>query len=446
MTAPAAEVAPTGASSAGAEVSAALVQRAFTVFGGLAACGVLLAEPFIWAGLAGLFVTLLVAWRSGRGGGERLPLRSVLRACGVLFAFVAWGLFTAALGDARLGGAVLARHLDWLWVPVVALAWTLGGQSARRGIAVAAAGVFLLSCLVAALQYFGVWPPLETFASLAWTKLPFHRMYEAIPGAEGRFMGGGLLMHRLKFSHTGALVVLGAMAVALHAKGAGRAAAIAVALVGFGSIVVFPHARAVVGAVAGAGFILLVTSRLGWKSIAALALGGILLLFSVVALHDSFRERLLSSLTAAGSGDRGSILQSGLRAAAEHPLVGTGLGRFRVGEWAAPEATAHVREHPGKAHNIFLSAAAELGVPGALLLGAVIVSLAFVFRRASPGPVRSLAVAGLAFYALLGMTHDPLFHTEVSLAFMLVFGAGVGAALTVSDPPRPEVDGPPARE
>ena len=107
-----------------------------------------------------------------------------------------------------------------------------------------------------------------------------------------------------------------------------------------------------------------------------------------------------------------------------HPFVGVGLGRFKPSLYAPPDAPPAVLEHQGKAHNQFVSLAAEVGVPAALALIAFLLSLAVKAWRARPSGVALLGV--LTVFVLLCLLHDPLFHAESSLAFMLALGAGLG--------------------
>src|SRR6202030_2342808 len=105
-------------------------------------------------------------------------------------------------------------------------AWAVAALSFRqRAILAALVGaVFLLSCTAAGLQHFGVWPAEAWFQPLAWTRLPFHRVYEEVPGDPARFMGGGLIFHRLKFAHVGGIVVIGAAVAGIAGRGRARVA------------------------------------------------------------------------------------------------------------------------------------------------------------------------------------------------------------------------------
>lgn len=389
--------------------------------------GVQLSEGVAVAGALVSLLALLWQVQRARRWGE---WRAWAREWAPLVAFVMWGVVvTLAHGPLRSSGA-FARHLDWLLVPVAAAAFAGLGPAARRRLAVACAVALLLGCAAAGLQHFGVWPSEELVARLRWAPANARRVYEQVPGAEGRYMGGGLLFHRLKFAHVGGLGVLWAIAVGLYATGARRIAGLAVASAVLVSVLIFPYARASVLALAvGVGVELL---SLGRRHRRAALWGGAAFLGAlalVLALHGSFRERLATSLTASGSGDRPHLLGAGLAAVRSHPLVGTGIGRFQVGEWASPDATEQVRSHHGKSHNQLLSTAAETGVVGALLFVALVVWLAR--RMAGAGPTGAVGLAALAYMVVLGVVHDPLFHAEVSLAFALSFGVGLSARSAV---------------
>ena len=62
----------------------------------------------------------------------------------------------------------------------------------------------------------------ETMERLVgWAKVPYARVYEPVPNAEGRFMGGGLAFHRLKFAEVTALTRMGMPGVWTWAFGEG---------------------------------------------------------------------------------------------------------------------------------------------------------------------------------------------------------------------------------
>lgn len=405
--------------------------------------GVQSVEALASAGVAMTFLGV-VAEALVRGRGS-LGLGALARAWLPLVAFVGWALLAPPLAAGWPTGTGLARLADWLAIPVAARALALIGTEWRRRLAWACGVTFGLSCALAALQHFGLWPSPEAFAPLAWTRFPFHRVYEPVPGAEGRFMAGGLLSHRLKFAHVGGLSVLCAVALGLRVTGRERVAALALAAIGFLSILLFPMARMASAALAvsvAAGFAL---SHRRWRRGLAVGLALSSIGVGVGTLSPALRARFTSALTAQGSGDRQELLATGLRAVKERPIVGVGLGRFRPALYARPDTPEHVRGNAGKAHNQLLSIAAEIGIPGLVLFLGALVALGRSMRRESWTGAAGLSA--LVFFLALSMTHDPLFQAQFSMALALVLGVALAprAAERLSPELTPaRADAPPA--
>jgi O-antigen ligase len=350
------------------------------------------------------------AWTAGRGYWP-------------LWLFVTLALVMPLLSGFWPTATGLGRLSDWVMIPIGA--WALGTVSPRRRatLAITCAAVFLVSCTVAGFQHFGFWPNEAFFAPLAWTRLPFYRVYETVPGAPERFMGGGLIFHRLKFAHVGGIAVLAACGLGLRPSGRARALGLATAAFGFAAVFLFPYARAATAALAGG---LLVTVALSLRNRRwGLSLGGGVLAIAllIVAADGPLRARFVSGLTASGSGDRNLLLESGVSAVLAHPLTGVGLGRFRPSLFAPPGSPAHVLAQPGKAHNEFLSMAAETGLIGAL---AFVFLLLWLFRRMKPAePFGPTALGVLTYFVLLSQVHDPLFQAPFSMALALGLCAGL---------------------
>ncbi len=412
-------------------VRAEVLERWLGVFLALWGVGCLFLEALSAVGLAGCALGSLVVARQ-RG----VTVRGALRAWWPLVAFLAWALLAPLLSGHPPRGTGVARLLDFVGIPVAAVALGFLPDARRVRLAWVLGGVFLVSCAVAGLQHFGVWPSPEAWAPLAWTRLPFDRVYELVPGTEDRFMAGGLLFHRLKFSHIGGMVVAFALGVGLHLGGRRRAAALALAAVGLVAVGLFPYARAAsvaLVAVMGLVVVLGLPRRVGLPACAAvLGLAGLTL-----ALNQPLRERFLNSTTEKGSGSRTALLETGLCAVRQHPLTGVGAGRFQARLYATPDMPQQARDHVGKSHNQFVSIAAEAGLPGALLFGVLLGWLAWRFPLKRPEGLGALGA--LAFFCLLSLLHDPLFHVQASQALALVLGAGL------SGPPRRQGDGVPLR-
>jgi O-antigen ligase len=365
-----------------------LLQRALAGSVGLWACGVQLHEGLATAGAVAtaLLVVASVPWK------QWWPI----------VAWIGVALVLPLLGGHLPTGAGAARLCDWLLWPcaVVALARLSDVQRERIGAAVLV--TTLLSCAAAGLQYLGVWPPLSAFAGLEWTKIPFNRMYESIPGTD-RFMAGGLMFHRLKFAHVTGLVAVWAIATR-------RPVAVGVGVIALLSVLVFPHARS--GAFAAAlavAFVVFEKRRL-------LGVGVLLACALVVLAVPSVRERFATSVTGEGSGERVELWKTGLAAIADHPLTGVGAGRFKPAGYASATTPPIVVENMGKSHNQLLSMAAELGIPGALAF----IAMGVLLRK-------RLWLPAIVQFAALSLVHDPLFHETYGAALMLMLAAGLPA-------------------
>ena len=337
-----------------------------------------------------------------------------------LWAFVAWCLLVPLLAGRTPTAGGAARIWDWCWLPVAASALGLLGQPARRRLGLVVGAVFLLSCGAALCQHWGLWPEAGAFAPFRWTGLPFQRMYEPLPGEPARYMAGGLLLHRLKFAHVGGLLVLAYLDLGLLRR---SPAALAVAAAGALCVAWLPHARAASVALVVAMAVVLalrLSGRWRWRALFGLLLLGVGLLAGV----GSLRVRFASVATDEGSGDRRWLAQSALRAVAEHPLAGVGLGRFRPSNFASPDTPEDVVRHAGKAHDQYLTFAAEAGLPAALLY---LLVLLWCWRATQPQrPLGAAGRASVVFLALVSLVHDPLFHAEVSMAVVLALGLAQG--------------------
>lgn len=406
-------------------VPASGVWRERAAFAGLLlwAAGALANEGVATVGMVSTVMVVTADALSRRSW--RTDVIAFVRGWWPLLAFVGWAALAPLVAGRWPTGAGLARLADWLAIPVAARASSLLTERNLARLALASGAVFLASCVVAGLQHFGAWPPLEAFAPLEWTRIPFGRVYEPAPGAEGRFMGGGLLFHRLKFAHTGGLAVAFALALALFHRGRARAFALAVAVIGFGSVLVFPLARMAAAAMALAVAAVLVASHRRRKLGALLAAAALVVAAAASALSPTMRARFFAAATTEGSGARTMLLKAGARAVAEHPIAGVGLGRFRPALHADAQTPRYVLENPGKAHNQLLSIAAEVGVIGALLFAATLVLIARRLRVDRPEGVAGMGA--MVFFLAVSLTHDPLFQAPFSMGLSLAFGVAASA-------------------
>lgn len=341
-----------------------------------------------------------------------------------LAAFIPCQILCPLLGGAWPTATGVARLSDWLLVPAAAFAVVHVSDRALPRVGLAAAAVLLMSCAVAATQYFGLWPRSAAFSSLDWANLPFYRMDETVPGREDRFMAGGLLLHRLKFANTATLTCV-LMVTAAVLKPPYRRVFMAASMLAIPAVMIFPHARAAAVAMVVACLIVIFMGlpgrRFAWGVTTGLALSILLL----VGLVPSVRERFAEGFTSEGINEREIITRSGLEAIKHHPLTGVGLGRFRPALYAPADAPVAVLEHQGKAHNQFVTIAAEAGLPSALVFILCLSMLAYRGWQARSGA--GLALLGtLTLFIGLCLLHDPLFHPGPAMAFMLALGATFG--------------------
>lgn len=407
------------------EVTTRRLETALALSLGLFAVGVQVHEVFATVGgwlttVLGIVVTL-----------RRPDAKEALQGWRALDLFLIWSLLVPLIAGHAPTGSGAARLLDAMMLPGAALACAVVSSKALERIAWVAGAVFLISCGAAALQYFGLWPKSETFSMLWWAQVPTDRVYEPVPGRSDRFMAGGLLLHRLRFANvTACLTVLaaaGAFGLSRH-----RWWFIALTVVGLVSVSVFPHARAAaVALVLG----LLVVVWLGAPD-RKLALGAtaavVVVAALVIALVPSVQRRFLSAFEGDGPSDRTLLLEAGLRAVKDAPVTGQGLGRFKPGDWLPADAPEALKQHQGKAHNQFVTMAAEAGLLAPALLLAALGLLAA--RAVKHLPHTTGAFGVLVVFVALSALHDPLFHAESSMALFGALGAGVGLGRRPPEP------------
>jgi O-antigen ligase len=389
------------------------------------AVGCQTSELIATVGLVGTVLCAVVcAWRQ-----EQRPNVALLRAWLPLWLFVAWAILGPLAAGHTPKGSGLGRLSDLCAIPFAAYAFSRLSDGWRRRVLVAAGGVMLASCICAGLQSYGIWPSQDTMHHWFKGVIRTDRVYEAVSGSPRRFMGGGLLFHRLKFAHVTGLVVLVALVLAVRANEArDRRMAFVVAAAGLISVALFPFVRAALFALVMSAALALALAYGGGRR-ALLAVGLILLVaLGAVLVSPGLRARFQGSLTSEGSGERGALWQTGLTAVRTHPITGVGAGRFRPNLFASAETPKAVLEHPGKAHNQFLTLAAETGIVGLLLF---VYLLVWLGRSMGKGSARAaIGRSALVYFVLLSLLHDPLFHAPFSMALALVLGGALGAGLT----------------
>jgi len=141
------------------------------------------------------------------------------------------------------------------------------------------------------------------------------------------------------------------------------------------------------------------------------------------------------------SPDRTGALRAAWQVIAGHPLTGAGPGRARL-RWEGPDGAAHFYAY---AHNEYAQVAAELGLPGLVLLAVLLAAVARLLWRSRPaagtgGPWAGVVAAAVAFAVHGGL--DFVWHLP---AVVLAVTVLAGTAIPPPDPDTP-IAAPPRKE
>ena len=150
-------------------------------------------------------------------------------------------------------------------------------------------------------------------------------------------------------------------------------------------------------------------------------------------LYNLNLRMLIDSLSA-----RNAFWAAGWEAFSEHPVLGIGLGRFRTSDY--------IMSRIGRfrhAHNSFLNIAAELGLLGLGLWGALLCRwYVQVWRhfRSTEDPLEASLLHGLLLgvsgFLVTALADDPLFYSEGQVVFWFMLGIGVTSFAAAQRSPR----------
>jgi O-antigen ligase len=363
---------------------------------------------------------LVAAPRPPRAASAAARLARGLLACGLA------GAAVAALASPHPAAALEAGRL--LAFGAVLLPLGASGAVAGRGgalVLAAAIAAALVNAGVSLLQAAGVFQPFAL---------------EAVAGrtATGAFIGNeGQLALTLALASVAALALVAARAAPWHR----RAGAAALAVLG-AALVVNATLTALAALLAGL-FTLLVVR--GTRGGAVVAVAAVFVAVAAAAAAPPLRARVADILGDARRGAWDDVTSNRLgpwAAAVEmvrvRPLAGWGPGSFPV-EFVPYRLRAELRHRTrlviprltasyGEAHNEYLQAAAELGMPtAAALVGAATVLLVGLARRArAPAPAEAreatLLLALLVAGAVAALTWFPLQRPATAVPLLLASG------------------------
>lgn len=377
--------------------------------------------------------------------GERVSLGLALTVpLALLAAMTALGVAVAADAAPAMprAGSIVAGLLCFWWA-----ARRLRGQDslllAVLALVLAASGASLLGLALTA------WQPGKLFT--AWP------VYDALTRLRGEpAFGGATVFHANEVGATAAQLILPALALLLYRRHGGalpwRRAAPALtvlALALLAGVLILSQSRASLLAAAAGLLALAAFSRpAAARRLAPLILvGGLAGMVILAGAGDLLRglgraTLLVGSLSDSGE-NRLEIWQNALYVAVDYPLTGLGLNAFpAVTRAAYGYQTVPAQYALGHAHNLYLQAAADLGLPGLaafLWLAALLLWRAWRMATQQAGPQRYL-LAGLAAMLAAALAGGLLDATARPLGakpgFLFWMGAGALAAAWESRPVR----------
>ncbi|MBI1292003.1 hypothetical protein GC173_12295 [bacterium] len=230
-----------------------------------------------------------------------------------------------------------------------------------------------------------------------------------------------------------------AVALLLTTRRKGVRVLLAACVVLIGLVLSMTETRAAFLALLPAGIFAALVSR---RFNGLLAILTVVLMGAFVALG-GMNERLAEAAAASDNSTRGHLrtLYAGVKMVEEHPLLGVGLGNFRMHYLRLTNDPLGL---PKTAHNTYLSFAAELGLGGLILWsGLVLVSIVALFRAARVARLRDelghVAWHSALVFALVGTAIMAVFHTLHFSKYLWLLMA-LAANAKASIPPPAEKD------
>lgn len=347
-----------------------------------------------------------------------------------LAAFVAWSAVSIAWSEDVREGSIM---LDAFLLPFTLLAIALARLEWPRRLLLILLGELAAMALVITAIGVYQWETREIFwnpkLDISNAYAPFFRVNSVFwdPSVYGRFLTVALL---------GCLVLV----IAPAARRWALSATVAIAVLWLGLLLSFSQssfAALVAGVIAA--------SLVTWRRRAALPLALTALLVGAVGLATpQLRDRLfdgsdggLNRITST----RTTLVNRGVRMAADHPLAGVGLGGFKR-EYAERAGMSTRNLSAAASHTTPVTVAAETGAVGLLLYAWLLaVALTAAFQRADGssfgGRVQLVCALGLTAIAVHSLFYAGFFEDPMLWGFLAIaVGAASGGGETRTPPRR----------
>jgi O-antigen ligase len=284
------------------------------------------------------------------------------------------------------------------------------------------AGGWLVAAALGAFQNRVKWP----WAPPAFFKLSLARLHENFGTEEApRYAAGGFYFHRLRYAH-GAIATLGpALAVLGGSELARRRALAGVVVLGMLVSIYNAFARAALGAALIVSVVALLLLGRGRARQVGVALLAVLVL--AVSMSPAWRTRLGKAVGNVYGGERQLAMSAGWELVREHPLTGVGFGNHRPAAMATADRTGINDLLATDSHNLWLTAWAETGLVGLVLLAGMhgLLARALIRRHLAGSLAATGALLSWVGFQVLALVHYLPFHTSVHLSFALAWGLGL---------------------
>jgi hypothetical protein len=236
---------------------------------------------------------------------------------------------------------------------------------------------------------------------------PFYRVSSIFydPSVYGRFLA--------------VAIALAAGALALRLTNRAIAVAVILGILWLGLVVSYSQSSFVALA---AGLLACGAIVYGLRGLVVLA-ACVLVLAAAGLAVPSVRDKLRSHSTSSITSDRSTLTGTGLRLAVDHPIDGVGLGGFLQAA-KGRRANANAKGAKGASHVMPITVAAELGLPGLILLVWMLAALAITALRRGPlREPRLLLGIGLLVILVHSLFYTAFFEDPLTWGLLALLAA-----------------------